>query len=448
MTNPVIWLSGAEQDILQRTRDRARYFGIGSAVLITSTIAALSMTFALHTALRMSLAVAIFCAALWGLAIMNIDRWLVVSLQRHENKVIYALLVLIRLGLGLLFGFIISTPVVLQVFNPEINHEIRLIQANAENAYLSAQKHSSLEMKILADQTTVAGLRQTIDTNGGTGPDPFQNPQVTSLVTSRGQWQARATTDFNEWQCQLYDIPKGCKPGNGPLAKASGAAYYHDEYEVGQLNQQITALVTQIQSAAATGRGNALAAAKAQLPSALALLQSDRTQQTLLLDNFQTQNADTAGLLLRLRALGEATGNDGVLRLARWLLFALFTTIECLPILVKTLLNLGPESNYEKELAMEEARSLRTAQERIKREQVADLIGLDDIISQANRLAEERRRGYPKLRRVIIAAEEEIALKTVHGWKAREARFAGEAGRLRRTWRAVQLRLANRAAAT
>lgn len=34
--------------------------------------------------------------------------------------------------------------------------------------------------------------------------------------------------------------------------------------------------------------------------------------------------------------------------------------------------------------AMEEARSLHTAQERIKQEQVADLIGLDDIISQAN----------------------------------------------------------------
>lgn len=447
MTNPIIWLSGAQPDILQRTRDHARYFGIGSAVLITAVIAGLSMTFALATALKTGLATAIFCAVLWGLAIMSIDRWLVVSLQRHENKLIYALLVLVRLGLGVLFGFIISTPVVLQVFNPEIKREISLMQTNAENVYLSGQRHSSLEKKILADQATVTSLRSTIDTNGGTGPNPFRNPQVKSLVNSRAQWQRRAGKDYNEWQCQLYDIPKGCKPGNGPLAHAVGAAYHHDVYEVGQLSHQITALVKQIQSAAVTGRANELAAAKAQLPFALAALKSDQKQQVLLLDSFRTRNADTAGLLLRLKALGAATGNDGVLKLARWLLFALFTTIECLPILVKTLLNLGPENRYEQEFAMEEAKDLRTAKERVKNEQVADLIALDDIISQANKLAEERRRGYAKLRREILEAEEDIALKTVRGWRAREARFAEEAGMLRRALRAVQLRLASRAAA-
>lgn len=55
----------------------------------------------------------------------------------------YALLVLVRLGLGVLFGFIISTTVVLQVFNPEVKREMSLMQTNAENTYLSGQRHSS-----------------------------------------------------------------------------------------------------------------------------------------------------------------------------------------------------------------------------------------------------------------------------------------------------------------
>ena len=442
MTGVLIWLSGADPDILQRTRDRARYVGIGSAVLITSVIAALSMTFALHTALRINLPGAVFCAVLWGLAIMSIDRWLVVSLQRHERKLVYALLVLVRLSLGLLFGFIISTPVVLQVFSPEINKEIQLIQTRAENVYLTGQKHSSLEKKILADQRLVSALHQTINDNGGTAPNPYQSPQVKTLISQRNAAQAQETKDYKEWQCQLYNIPRGCKAGNGPLAKASHAAYLRDKAQVSQLNQQIKAQVHEIRSTFSTSRTKRVAQARAQIGEAEARLKADQAEQSNLLNGFEKQNSNTAGLLLRLKALGEVTGDNGALRLARWLLFALFTTIECLPILVKTLLNLGPESDYEKLLELENAKTLRIEKETIKRETVAELIQLDDIIPQANRLAEERRRRYPRIRAEILAAEDDIAVRTVRGWWAHEERFASNAGALRRAWRALRLAIA------
>jgi len=446
MKNPLIWLSGAQPDILRETSDHGRYLGIGSAVLITSGIATMSMTFALHTALKINLAGAIFCSVLWGLAIMSIDRWLVVSLQRQDGKLTYGLLVLVRLSLGLLFGLIISTPVVLQVFSPEINKEIVLIQRQAANAYYTSQRTSALNKKVIADQAAVSALERTINSSGGTAPDPYQNPQVKALVQQRNQEERQAAADYNQWQCQLYGIPRGaCRPGNGPLAMASHTRYINDERLVSQYDGQITTLVRQLRSSASLSSQKIVATAKVGLPAARDQLTADRAEQDRLLSAFKTQNANTAGLLLRLQALGEATGNDGVLRLARWLLFLLFTTIECLPILVKTLLNLGPENTYEKLVAMRDAKRLRSAKERVRREQAAEIIGIDDIIDQANQLAEDRKDAYPEIRRMIIAAERDIAVKMVQEWQAREERFITESSGWHRAARMLLQRPGRRA---
>src|SRR6185437_11452978 len=84
VANPLIWLSGAQPELLSRCpTDKPKYIGIGSAIAITAGVASTSMTFALTTALRASLYVALPFALLWGLAIMSLDRWLVVSLQRE-----------------------------------------------------------------------------------------------------------------------------------------------------------------------------------------------------------------------------------------------------------------------------------------------------------------------------------------------------------------------------
>ena len=138
MGSLLIWLSGAQQDILARCRaDRPKYVGLGAAVLITAALAAVSMTFALHNALKVSLAAAIPFAVAWGLAIMSLDRWLVVSLVRQQNKLNYLLLALPRVALGILFGLIISTPFTLQIFQPEINQQITEIQKQrADNFYI------------------------------------------------------------------------------------------------------------------------------------------------------------------------------------------------------------------------------------------------------------------------------------------------------------------------
>ncbi|WP_242606971.1 DUF4407 domain-containing protein [Protofrankia symbiont of Coriaria ruscifolia] len=125
MRRPLIWLSGANPQLLARCpTDRAKYVGVGSAVLTTSLMAAASCAFALHMGLRLSVASCLLVGGAWGLAIMGLDRWLVASVQRRDHWYQNLLIALPRLALAVLIGLVISTPLVLRIFEPEIQAEL------------------------------------------------------------------------------------------------------------------------------------------------------------------------------------------------------------------------------------------------------------------------------------------------------------------------------------
>jgi hypothetical protein len=82
----LIWLSGADLDTLSRSpRERRKFSGLGGVVLTTSCMASVSMAFALHNGVRAALWAAIVVALLWGLAIANLDRWLIVAATRRKK---------------------------------------------------------------------------------------------------------------------------------------------------------------------------------------------------------------------------------------------------------------------------------------------------------------------------------------------------------------------------
>jgi hypothetical protein len=417
----LIWLSGAQAELLARCpTERAKYLGIGSAILLTAAVAGTSMTFALHTALKAPLPVAIAFAVAWGLAIMSLDRWLVVSLQRQSNPLRYLVLAAPRVLLALLLGFVISTPFVLQIFRPEIEQQIALLQSQSANAYAA---HPPLAQKVAKDRAEVASLEELIST-GGQAENPDQDPTVMGLMTQLHQTQHRAAVDFNQWQCQLYGVSNGmkCKPGPGPLAAASHQRYLRDEAQIQQTNDSIRSAVQQILAKDKVGRATAISTAQAALPTARQTLATDLSEQSQRTAAFDQANAANAGLLLRLQALSDLTANNGTLNVARWMLFALFTAIECLPVLVKVLLNLGAENTYEKVLASEEKMRLRVAAEQTIRRQAAETIELDSIISEAQRTASDRDAIIPVISEQTVAAEQRVALALIAAWEAREMR--------------------------
>ncbi|HEU5160110.1 MAG TPA: DUF4407 domain-containing protein [Streptosporangiaceae bacterium] len=350
----LIWLSGARPDLLDRARgDKAKYEGVGAAILFTAILAGVSMTFALNTALNVVLPLAILAGAAWAAGIMQLDRWLVVSIQRREKPWQNLFMALPRLFLALLFGVVISTPLVLQVFRPEIEAKAVEIRQRDADAFRQQQQTGAVGKTVGRLTAQRDALQKTIQTGGDVPQNPEADPKIVGLRSQLSRAQSTAAKAYKQWQCQLYGP---CKPtGNGPLAKADEQAYRAAQRQVNNINRQIEDRKSQLTSNDQKSRTQRVADAKALLPQVESQLKVYSDQLQGLQRNFEAKNRGSAGLLLRLEALDEVAEEDSTLNTARELLMLLITAIECLPVLVKLLLTFGPMNSYERLLAEAEA---------------------------------------------------------------------------------------------
>ncbi len=358
MNNLLISLSGARPEILARCpTERLKFQSLGWAILITSGMATVSMWFALSSAMGVNPFLAALPALMWGLIIMGIDRWLVTSMPVGGARRLT--IAIPRLLMALLLGSLISTPIVLRIFQSEINAQIAVIKAQRASAFLAEQQHDQVGQQVVYWRKDVANLQKVIDSGGEVALNPATYPQVQSLTKQRAAAQAQAQQEYQQWQCQLYG-GSGCTvKGNGPLAQASERAYNQDEAQVQSLTGQIQQRGQQLSATDAASKQARLQQAKTALPGAQQQLSVAVARQNELQQTFDAQNEATNGLLIRLQALDQLAGKGFTLNAARLLLFLLFLVIECLPVTVKLLQQPG---NYEKILRAAADRELKDAQ--------------------------------------------------------------------------------------
>lgn len=311
-------VSGARPQILRQCpTERPRYAGLGAAILISAVMAGVSLALALVTALHVTSWIALPIAAVWGAAVLNLNRLLVVSL-RHKGRPRAQLLHAIpRFLLALLVGFVISTPLVLQAFGPEIQHQITVQRDQA-----------------------VARIDQTLG----------ENPQI-----------------------------------------AEDQARY---------NTAITALQHANSAAAAAALKQAVSAAEQKLQADAAALRAEQQRQ---IDDVTAANKDNTGLLTRLQALQALTAGNAVLTAAGWLLFVLLVVIGCMPVIIKVMLNLGPESIYGRALAMEEAADLIRIEHELALQQKVRRREDEARIAEVEALLAAREAALPQIARAVAA---------------------------------------------
>ncbi len=353
----LIVLSGARPEILDRyPSERIRFQSLGWAILITATMATVSMWFALYSAMGINPFAAFPIAVIWGLIIMGIDRWLVVSMPVDGKRKLAVAAP--RLLLGLLLGSIISTPIVLRIFESEINNQISIIKDQNEVRFLDSQQHSAIQARINTWQGTVNNLQQVITSNGARPLNPNSDPIIQGLNTQLGKERSIAATDYKAWQCQLYG-GCGAPKGSGPLALASQKRYDSDEAQISQLTTEIQQRQQALQASDVNSQAARLQQAKSALPNAQAQLKAAQDEENSLLGNFQSTNSATNGLLIRLQALDQLAAGDSTVQMARFLLFLLFLVIELLPVTVKLM---QPAGNYERITRRMSSRELRQAE--------------------------------------------------------------------------------------
>ena len=163
----------------------------------------------------------------------------------------------------------------------------------------------------------------------------------------------------------------------------------------------------------------AVANARTNLVTDQAKLSQDQGNLTKLKQNFNATNADDTGILASLKALDELRSSSPTLFMAEFLLFLFFTAIECLPILVKVLLNLGPRNTYEQAIAKAEQASLLRAEEEITVQYLAAVRRQDELNEESDPPHRVAERILPELIEDEVDARERIARARLTRWEQR-----------------------------
>ena len=216
--NSLAWLGGADRDLLEQVpQERGRFAQMAGVLITTAGIAVMSMVFALHDAVTVPLLPSIVIGLLWGIVILNIDRFLVLSMGFTRDRWRLVWITLPRLALAVVLALVISTPLVLRIFASDINAQLFTMQAerSKQQAVLLAgtaqgQEAARLQSQISADQAVLAGHL----------PVAVTSPQLQTAQARVNNLQAQAQSDYKTevdaykaWQCQLDG--QTCAGGSG-----------------------------------------------------------------------------------------------------------------------------------------------------------------------------------------------------------------------------------------
>jgi hypothetical protein len=346
----VLALSGADEEILGYVpSERTRFESLGWAILITSCMAMISMWFALSSALGINGIVAIPVAVFWGLVIMGIDRWLITSMPVDGSRR-FAMAVP-RLLLAVLLGTLISTPLVLRIFQSEIDAQMAVMQQKNYSSFLSNQQSSQVNQQVAGYNNELQQLNTVINSRGAqtgnTAADPqlvAYNKQLTQLQSQLSHWTGLKATYYKNYICQLYGGADCPKKGNGPAAKASYTSYHQAAQQVTSTQGQIGHVQGEIQqrdqvlnSTSASSQQQRYQEALNQRPIVQGEYNTAVQRRNQLQATFYAQNQAAHGILMRLEALSQLSSGNFTVAASRVLLFLLFLVIECLPVTVKLL---------------------------------------------------------------------------------------------------------------
>lgn len=324
----LLWVAGVDPSHIQTVPDRARYTSTGAIVVLTATAATASLTTALalvfgghgwFTFLPVGL--------LWGAIVFSFDRWIVSSVDygplqasektraahraRSMSKIVQFLVRLVMAGL---VGLIISEPIVLAIFGPEISQQLTVQHASAAAGQIA--------------QLNAAQQRQLAVLNGPVKTDDA------ALASAAATADKAQMVYICEYTGNCRGLPPGTVtgvPGNGPLA-AQDYAIWQRALQQQQQAQQVA------DQASASERSAAAALAeqtKARIQAATTAVYSDN------------------GLLAREKALDTLSQQNSGFLLRRIVLWAALMFVDLAPVLLKTF---SPRTLYDVRIRAEAIR--------------------------------------------------------------------------------------------
>lgn len=301
--------SGAHLSTLKKhPTEHNKYIGIGATIFFTGLFAALSGGYAMHFVFKGdsgAVLFALFFGLIWGLAIFNMDRYIVSSINKSASTNKQILQATPRILLAIMIGIVISRPLELKIFDKEIKERLKV-------SYLNNQ-------------------RSKIDTLNAAFENKYRI-EMGKLQESRAQRDSMASaikTDRKKLNFEIFgnktEETSGIM-GYGPYAKRK-------ESELKQREQELDTLTASVH------QQEAFVAGRKQFDG----LMAEKLYTGKQLDSL----SNIAGFADRNWALGQLSFNrdgsrDTSTYLAVTFIGLLFIFFECLPVFVKLMSSRGP----------------------------------------------------------------------------------------------------------
>lgn len=372
----LFWLGGGDKEVIAECPgERTRILALGGTVLATSLLAVVAGTAAAHDWLHASLALALPAGVFWGLTIMNLDRWLLLTIRRQSTPPRTLMLALPRLGLALIVGLVISTPTLLGVFHSEVT-----AKATEERQAEQAQAKSILD-KQFAQIKKLAGERKELQQSLGSSLASTvlaESPDYTSLQRRLSGEQKQADSAQRRAICEMDGTCGTNHVGAGPSyrakeqqASALAAEATATKGELDELGKQLLEEAESSQHQAKGFASEQLAEVNGELSE---LHAGHKREQGKLEEAYEAK----IGLLGRVDALASLASEHPSMRYIAILLALFILAIDCVPVLFKTLSLLGRPSRYE---AIQEDRDERQLARRTVEEDAREELRRIEIAS-------------------------------------------------------------------
>ncbi|WP_158257352.1 DUF4407 domain-containing protein [Kineococcus xinjiangensis] len=427
LSGAMLTVAGTNRTILQRApQDHVKQVSLGGAVLTTAFLAVISCSVALGVVFHLHWLAAAVGGLIWGVLILNLDRWLVVSTLRQSHWIKTLLMGVPRVVLAVVIGLVVSTPLTLLAFNGEINAHLQVTHAEALADFERRMQADPRFTSLPADREQAVRLQQEIAT--ASPADVIRNhPEVADLTQRLAQVEADYNRAEQDVACEKEGTCGSGRLGAGPAARDKEARRDRLAGERATLIAQLTTTKQQV-AASAEQQVSALVTDKqAQLKALQTKVASAEQARAREVAANDAAVAADDGLLARLQALHELEENRPTLKLAHGVLFGFLTALECLPVLFKTILLLGKRSSYETLMEAEDEfvqkRELLLAHTAYNEAEAKAQAELDAARARsASQLTAEVRAA-----RIVLDAQVDLAAEAVQHWKTTQtARLASE----------------------
>ena len=368
---------GGGEPAVSRTVRRASAWFIALAIVMTFTaaVAGISMFFALTTALQAEFTVAIVLAVLWGLLILSLDRFMVLSMEGLRSLGHLLLAALPRVFLALCIGAVVSFPITLQIFDKEISEELVRIQKERFEEIDKEMARSDEKRRLDEARKAYDGNEKSI--NGDFAASPSSEvkkakARVDDLTAKEAKQQEEVDLAAQLEICEREgrqpgvtyppEVERKCstRPGKGPPYPEYYADLKVKQKVLSKTREELQAATTAYSGAQAADAKAAAADKSRRIREAVNRrddLKSELDEAQKKYDEkdarLRESNLNNTGLLARSIALDRTVNNQnygGELRAKERFVVGMFIAIELMPVLVKMMSFRRGGSRYERRL--------------------------------------------------------------------------------------------------